>query len=590
MNPRFFNADQMVACARHAPKYSKSEFIRRMVGGKSVLDLGAVGHSADRAIHTPETWLHGLLRAHAREVVGVDLLEEEVSRLRALGIDIQTGDACRLKLGRTFDVVVCGDLLEHVSEPQALLQSISDHLNTSGIALITTPNPLAATRFFNLLLDGTTPINHEHVSWYCPQTAFQLVERSPLYISELAWLATDYPCDTRHRRLGSLANVASRSIARHNHLLETDFGMVLRPLPQDRATVATDRPYISAVLPTYRRPDMLADALRSLCRQDYPATGYEILVVDNDPEGSARRTVAETLRSRSHHPRVAYIIEPRPGLVFSRHSGAVHARSDVLFFGDDDAVFSENCLSIIGAFFSAHPEAGAVGTKIEVEWDGEPEPWVRKFESLCGRSDLGVESLVRIGLNINGGSFGIRRNVLRIVGGFHPGQRGEYITGDSETGLCDELALRHIPVGWTGATTTRHRQVASVHASLDGMKRRFANWGISRAYKATYDPGGMLHRLRGTYSDLKQVGRAQVRALRNHDRTSLIHARLQLEFLRFNVLFQWKYRFEQELASLVSDRSWVLDSAYQAPAVALEISERVAPIKRRPGAPGPGRG
>ena len=50
-------------------------------------------------------------------------------------------------------------------------------------------------------------------------------------------------------------------------------------------------PVVSVVVPTYRRPRLLERCLDALCAQVFDPTTYEIVVVDDDPAGSAWETV-----------------------------------------------------------------------------------------------------------------------------------------------------------------------------------------------------------------------------------------------------------------------------------------------------------
>lgn len=401
---RLYNATDFVDAARRAQHLRKREFIAERVDGKDVLDLGFVAHSLDACYRSPDGWLHNAIRSRARSVLGVDLLEEEVGRLQEMGFSALAADALTLRLDERFDAVVCADLIEHVTDPGALLDTIAHHLRDDGVGLVTTPNPFAVNRFLNILLDGWTPINTEHVDWFCPQTIFQLVERSGLFIDEFFWLATDFPMRTRRAVLGPLANLAGPWIARRNPLLGNDFGIVLRKGRKGDSSSGKERPFVSVVIPTRDRSSFLDGVFRSLLRQDYPADRYELVVVDNgscDDTPLRLRDFAE--RASSTH-RVTIVREERQGLVFARHTGAALATGDILLFGDDDAEYDEHWVSAVSDTFSSYPEAGAVGTKIAIRWDREPEPWIRRFEPLLGKLDYGDRIVVRRGQYINGGS------------------------------------------------------------------------------------------------------------------------------------------------------------------------------------------
>ena len=92
---------------------------------------------------------------------------------------------------------------------------------------------------------------------------------------------------------------------------------------------------ISVLIPTLRRPEALARAVRSVMGQTgVERTLTEIVVVDNSPEGSARAGV-ERLADGAAVP-VLYVHEPSPGVATARNSGLAVARGELIAFLDDD--------------------------------------------------------------------------------------------------------------------------------------------------------------------------------------------------------------------------------------------------------------
>jgi GT2 family glycosyltransferase len=169
-------------------------------------------------------------------------------------------------------------------------------------------------------------------------------------------------------------------------------------------------------------------------------------------------------------------------LVYTRHTGAKHAQGDILLFGDDDATFDNNWVSAVIDVFSCHPQVGAVGTKIEIDWDQTPPIWIREYENSLGKLNYGGSIVIEIGLIINGGSFAIKKDILYALKGFNPGQSGQYILGDSETGLCRKMAIEHIAVGWSPFATMWHKQRKDENGTIRDIKRRMINQGICDAY------------------------------------------------------------------------------------------------------------
>ncbi|WP_323761008.1 glycosyltransferase [Maricaulis sp.] len=100
---------------------------------------------------------------------------------------------------------------------------------------------------------------------------------------------------------------------------------------------------VSVILPTYRRPDGLRAALASLMAQSRQPD--EIIVVDNDPAGSARNGVANA-EAVARCP-VVYVHAERPGVANARNAGWAAASGRFIAFLDDDEIASAGWLEAL---------------------------------------------------------------------------------------------------------------------------------------------------------------------------------------------------------------------------------------------------
>jgi len=153
--------------------------LEALARGRRVLDLGAADGSHLEVHRTGGAWLHARLAAVSAACVGVDLDATVVARLRAEGWDVRHGDATALDLGEAFDVVVAGEILEHVTDAGGLLDSCARHLTPGGTLVVTTPNAFALHARPGPLapLMRTGGIHPDHVAWYCAATLRQLLDR-----------------------------------------------------------------------------------------------------------------------------------------------------------------------------------------------------------------------------------------------------------------------------------------------------------------------------------------------------------------------------------------------------------------------------
>jgi succinoglycan biosynthesis protein ExoM len=136
---------------------------------------------------------------------------------------------------------------------------------------------------------------------------------------------------------------------------------------------------VSILIITYRRPRELRRLLESLEGLDLGSgcdPEIEVVVVDNDAEGSGIRTL-EDLSSDGYRWSLRTVVEPQPGISQARNRALVEAdRPEFVAFVDDDEHVSEQWLRELLAVQKA-TGADAVGGPVLPELpDGAPE-WIR---------------------------------------------------------------------------------------------------------------------------------------------------------------------------------------------------------------------
>jgi O-antigen biosynthesis protein len=146
----------------------------------------------------------------------------------------------------------------------------------------------------------------------------------------------------------------------------------------ERKRLLENAPHISVVICTRDRPKRVADCMRKLACQEYPA--YEIVVVDNAP--AIPDAVPSVLKSIDAPVPVRYVLEPRGGLSWARNAGWKAATADIIAFLDDDEVPDTHWLAELVRGFSARSAVGCVtGMVLPAELRTEPQQW---FEGLGG--------------------------------------------------------------------------------------------------------------------------------------------------------------------------------------------------------------
>lgn len=178
-DPNNFDAQNQVHeflhSIRHLESYNHLEWLISKVTGKSCLDIGAVEH--DLSYTEKPNWKHKLISEKASKVVGIDILEEYVKELKKRGFDIRLCDATSSEyLGEKFEVIIIGDVIEHVENPANLLRFALRHLLPNGEIIVTTPNPYYTYHIKKFTKDKPF-VNLDHIYWYTPTMALDLARR-----------------------------------------------------------------------------------------------------------------------------------------------------------------------------------------------------------------------------------------------------------------------------------------------------------------------------------------------------------------------------------------------------------------------------
>jgi 2-polyprenyl-3-methyl-5-hydroxy-6-metoxy-1,4-benzoquinol methylase len=185
--------------------------IRPLLIGRSVLDLGA-GSGFRR-----DDWFHQMIQTDASEAVGIELSQDFVDGARAKGVDLVHGDAESIRLGRQFDVVFAGELIEHLSSFTGLLDTAKAHLRPGGVPILTTPNAFAVSNFV-YRFGGRARVHAEHTCWFCEDTLKQLLERHGFKVTTMRFLGHSTPGRARKMAAGTVRLMLPDRLAKNTLL------------------------------------------------------------------------------------------------------------------------------------------------------------------------------------------------------------------------------------------------------------------------------------------------------------------------------------------------------------------------------------
>ena len=168
-----------------AVRDSKIQFVTQFCQGKSVLDIGCVQH--DPKNYQSPYWLHKAIQQVADSVIGIDIDAAGVQYLVDRGFNIVVADAQHFDLQQKFDVLVAGDIIEHLEDLQGFLSSCRHHMHPESKLLISTPNPWFWKHTVRAAFKTEFWTNPEHTCWFCPRTLRQLVRRHGFDIGDIVF-------------------------------------------------------------------------------------------------------------------------------------------------------------------------------------------------------------------------------------------------------------------------------------------------------------------------------------------------------------------------------------------------------------------
>lgn len=164
------------------PHGGHRKLLEAVGNGKRVLDIGCSTGYLDRA-----------LQQRGNEVVGIEADPAAAAAARQWCTDVRVGDVEMIGLSfapRSFDVVLCADVLEHLRDPGKLLARARPLLRPDGRLVLSTPNIANWTIRASLLFGrfryadrGILDRTHTHL--FTRRTLVECIEAAGYLIDEI---------------------------------------------------------------------------------------------------------------------------------------------------------------------------------------------------------------------------------------------------------------------------------------------------------------------------------------------------------------------------------------------------------------------
>ena len=171
--------------------------LTEFAAGRRVVHVGFVDERRMEDKLERGRWLHERLRETASSLVGLDVSEEGVRWAREQGLEAHTVDAqspdAVAALGlEPAEVVIAGEVIEHLDAPGPFLRAMRSLIEPAGLLILTTPN---AYRLLNFLSPaaGVELIHPDHTAWHSPHTLRTLLERNGWQVEGIAYYRNAAP-------------------------------------------------------------------------------------------------------------------------------------------------------------------------------------------------------------------------------------------------------------------------------------------------------------------------------------------------------------------------------------------------------------
>jgi len=154
---------------------NRLELLEQLLADKTVLHFGCCDHEnlIEEKVAN-HSHLQVKLTGITRKCIGIDNNLAGIDKLKSLHIencyfyDLFKSENTEIEID-SYDFILLGEILEHISDPVAFLSMIRSKFKNAGKIIITVPNAFSSKNFYNIKR-GIEEINTDHKYWFTPYT------------------------------------------------------------------------------------------------------------------------------------------------------------------------------------------------------------------------------------------------------------------------------------------------------------------------------------------------------------------------------------------------------------------------------------
>ena len=263
---------------------------------------------------------------------------------------------------------------------------------------------------------------------------------------------------------------------------------------------------ISIIICTYNRQKFILKTLKCLQEQDFPASDFEIIIVNNNSSDNTKAICADFV-SQSPGLQINYVEEYNQGLSYARNRGIKEAKGAIITFIDDDAFAVSGFLKSIHGFFSQNSSVLALGGKVKPEFETGKPSWMSPFlMPLVAALDMGENIKEFSGKSFPvGANMSFRSEVFERFGLFNNdlGRKGNNLLGSEEKDFFNRLKKATIKIIYLPEAEVTHI-IPPSRITIDYIKRQAIGIGVSERLRVK--SAGVFEELKKTADELFKVG------------------------------------------------------------------------------------
>lgn len=160
-----------------------------------ILDVGCCDMPATQ-INNDKSLLHNVLRNSVKtkkNLLGIDNNFSKIKLMKSLDYNCLYDDITKTKIKTKFDLIIVGELIEHIQSLDLLMKNLKKLLNKNGKIYMSSPNPNGIMSVIGYWLILNERGGEGHVLWQSPKTMRHLCHTNDLYLNKVIHCDWDYP-------------------------------------------------------------------------------------------------------------------------------------------------------------------------------------------------------------------------------------------------------------------------------------------------------------------------------------------------------------------------------------------------------------